>query len=602
MRLKRLVACLIVFLGFHSIRAHGQVVATWTDSSGNWSNAANWSTNPVVPNNGGGVTYSVTINTLGSNVTMDVLDDTVSNLTLGASDSLTINTGNWLGSGATSNSGGINNYGTLYDGTLNSNSGASLTNYGTIDNSGGTLNNNSGALLTNFGGISTGGPGLVANYGTFINSYGASLGGTTDPNIINTGAGAYFGNFGTIILYDSGNISNSGTFNNSGTIGGTASFDPIDISNSGTFNNTGTISVIYSFYGFEFNNSGTFNNTGTISLPGGCPPPPDSPCVFNSNMTNTGVLNNSGTLNTGGFSNFINSGTINNILGGLLSNGTTLNNIGGTIYNDFTSTITNTGTINNAAGANLINFGTLNNAGTLNNLGTLTNALFANLTNSGTINNTGNFTNLGAVIISSSGLFTTSTNYTQLAGSTLVNGTLTATGSAIVNIRGGALGGNGTINGNVLMSGTIMPGGTLMPGDSPGTLTIFGSYEQTGLATFDELMSPLSQSLLDVNGNVTLDPGALLEITLLNGFNPFGQTFDIMNYSALSGEFLNGSSFWDDGYLWDVDYGQNQIDITAVKAPEPGTFTLLAVGLIAFIVYSWRKQTYSLLRRLRRTS
>lgn len=333
----------------------------------------------------------------------------------------------------------------------------------------------------------------------------------------------------------------------------------------------------------NLNNEGTLNNFGTFN---------NNTEASGAFSTSFSTLNNDGTLN--------NYGTINNVsstnFGSILTNAGMLNNIGGTIFNETTSTITNSGTLNNTL------FGILTNAGTLNNTGTLSNTLFASLTNSGTINNSGNFTNSGAVTITSSGVFTTSTNYTQTDGSTLVNGTLTATGSAIVNIRSGALGGNGTINGNVLMSGIMMPGGTLTPGDSPGTLTIFGSYEQTGLATFDELMSPLSQSLLDVNGNVTLDPGALLEITLLNGFNPFGQTFDIMNYSALSGEFVNGSSFWDDGYLWDVDYGQNQIDITAVKAPEPGTFTLLAVGLIAFIVYSWRKQTYSLLRRLRRTS
>ena len=42
MRLKRLVACLIVFLGFHSIRAYGQVVATWTDSEGVLTSVEGW--------------------------------------------------------------------------------------------------------------------------------------------------------------------------------------------------------------------------------------------------------------------------------------------------------------------------------------------------------------------------------------------------------------------------------------------------------------------------------------------------------------------------------------------------------------------------------
>jgi len=105
-------------------------------------------------------------------------------------------------------------------------------------------------------------------------------------------------------------------------------------------------------------------------------------------------------------------------------------------------------------------------------------------------------------------------------------------------------------------------------------------------------MSPLAHSFLDVNGNVALDPGASLEITLLGGFNPLGKTFEIMDYSSLSGGFSNGTQFWDDNFLWDVTYGQNQIDITAVEAPEPGTLPLLTVGLIG-LLYSYRRRSDS---------
>jgi len=53
MQSSRVVAFLILFLGFQCIQASGQrVVATWTDASGDWSNPANWST-LTVPNNGG---------------------------------------------------------------------------------------------------------------------------------------------------------------------------------------------------------------------------------------------------------------------------------------------------------------------------------------------------------------------------------------------------------------------------------------------------------------------------------------------------------------------------------------------------------------------
>jgi PEP-CTERM motif len=49
----------------------------------------------------------------------------------------------------------------------------------------------------------------------------------------------------------------------------------------------------------------------------------------------------------------------------------------------------------------------------------------------------------------------------------------------------------------------------------------------------------------------------------------------------LVGQFSNGSSFWDDGYLWDVSYGQNQIDVKAVQMPEPSSLSMLLIGLAA---------------------
>jgi hypothetical protein len=199
------------------------------------------------------------------------------------------------------------------------------------------------------------------------------------------------------------------------------------------------------------------------------------------------------------------------------------------------------------------------------------------LSNSGTLINAGNFTNSGQVTISTTGNLTTSTNYTQIAGSTIVNGILTASGSAVVDIQGGILGGTGTINGNVMMSGILRPGDS----GSPGTIIFNGNYEQTSAGILDELLSPFLQSFVNVNGNVMLDSGALLQITLLNGFNPLGQTFDLMSYQSLTGQFANGSSFWNGGYLWNITYGQNQIGVTAVQAAEPSSLLLLFIGLAA---------------------
>jgi len=404
-------------------------------------------------------------------------------------------------------------------------------------------------------------------------------------NDLINGAGAKFDSSGTIDQSGGPGFSNAGKFNNSGTITFNANNDPGSFSNSGTLNNSGTIAVGYSPFTFNiFSNSGTINNSGMLTVAF------VNFDVGGDSFSNSGKISNSGTLTISGGGitvglpsvAFENSGTINN--------SGTLNNTDASIL-DNSGIIKNTGTLNNTDGSSLKNGGTLNNIGTIFNDSTSTLINSGTLKNAGTINNSGTFMNSGAVTISNSGLLTTSTNYTQTAGSTRVNGTLTATAGAIVDIEGGSLSGTGIIGSNVLM------GGTIMPGDAPGTLTIMGNYEQTSTGMFDELIGPGAHSFLDVSGNATLDPGSMLAITLLNGFDPLGQTFEIMDYAALFGQFANGSSFWDDNFRWDVTYGPNQIDVTAVQAPEPGMMSLVMIGLAGLTCSYWRKRPRSLRTR-----
>jgi hypothetical protein len=174
-------------------------------------------------------------------------------------------------------------------------------------------------------------------------------------------------------------------------------------------------------------------------------------------------------------------------------------------------------------------------------------------------------------------------SFQAIGGIVTVNGTLDPTAVEIG--PNAALRGIGTIIGNVAMEGTITPGA---PG-TPGSITIFGNYEQIGNGTLAELMSPLSQSMLNVTGNVALDSDSLLTITLLNGFSPLGQTFSIMDYSSLVGQFSNGSSFWEDGFLWDITYGQHEIDVTAARTAESSSLLFLCVGLAAAALSAHRK-------------
>ncbi len=73
-------------------------------------------------------------------------------------------------------------------------------------------------------------------------------------------------------------------------------------------------------------------------------------------------------------------------------------------------------------------------------------------------------------------LSTDSQDYTQTAGITTVDGTLSA---ANFNLNGGSLDGTGIIQANVINAAVITPG------DQPGTLTIQGNYTQASSGALD---------------------------------------------------------------------------------------------------------------------
>ena len=155
------------------------------------------------------------------------------------------------------------------------------------------------------------------------------------------------------------------------------------------------------------------------------------------------------------------------------------------------------------------------------------------------------FTNSGSVLVRSNGI-TFLQNYTQVAGSTVVNAGAIIQGGAhpvsAMLIQGGTLSGSGIINDVVSNTATVRPG------SSPGILTLEGyptTYSQGAGGTLDiEIggLTPGTQySRLDAtasSGTVAL--GGTLQVSLVNGFNPaVGDTFAIVTYGSRSGTFAN---------------------------------------------------------------
>ena len=141
-----------------------------------------------------------------------------------------------------------------------------------------------------------------------------------------------------------------------------------------------------------------------------------------------------------------------------------------------------------------------------------------------------------------------------------------------------------------------MTGGTLQP---LGTLTINGNLKDlSGL--FDEFIGSSTNGVVDVNGNARLGSASALNIELASGFTPFfGETFILMDYFKLNGDFGNApsSGFQMDGLNWtiDYDYGGHEIVLDAgspvspTATPEPGSLLLLVIGL-AILAWQWQRK------------
>ena len=142
----------------------------------------------------------------------------------------------------------------------------------------------------------------------------------------------------------------------------------------------------------------------------------------------------------------------------------------------------------------------------------------------------------------------------------------------------GTIRGRGDINGVI----TNNAGGIVAPGESPGILTVDAITFASGSSLQIELGSTArgtEYDVLDASGTITLQNGSTLAVTLINGFVPQGgDTFDILDFAGLSGEFSTRSlPALGDGLSWDTSglYTSG----TIVVAPEPASAAMLIAGL-----------------------
>ncbi len=305
------------------------------------------------------------------------------------------------------------------------------------------------------------------------------------------------------------------------------------------------------------------SNTNSLTLAG------------NASFTATGNFSNSGALTIDKGSTFTLTGSnlLTNLASGTLTGGTYT--IGGTLK----LTSANGGITTNAANLTLtgtaakIDDGTANAlAGFDNNTGTFTLAGDATLTTA----TTANFSNSGTVDVEKGSKLTvggTGHNYNQTAGTTTVDGTLTATG---ITATGGSIFGAGTLKGNTSVGNATGAAATLNVGDSgkAGLLAITGTYTQLDTGTMNVSIGGLTAgtfSVLSVSGNTSL--GGNLTAAIVNGLvlnsGNIGQTWTILTTTGtLTGSFTNGTiTAGTDAFT--VSYTGNSVVLTLTSVTGP---------------------------------
>jgi YD repeat-containing protein len=170
------------------------------------------------------------------------------------------------------------------------------------------------------------------------------------------------------------------------------------------------------------------------------------------------------------------------------------------------------------------------------------------------------FSNQGSMTIGPGSTLTAAGSFAT-DGATVVDGSLVA-GSTVTTSATGTLGGVGTVTGNVVNDGTVSPG------DSPGLLTIQGSYTQGPAGILNlEIGGPTAGSQYDelhITGQATL--AGTCDITLVNGFGPtVNQTFPVLTSGSLGGTFATVNGLQNGRFpLFSTAYAPTGLTLTAL--------------------------------------
>ena len=514
-------------------------------------------------------------------------------------------------------------------------------------NNGSFIYNRSGASFINDGDTSAYGAGIFnTDGGSFYNQNNNTKLNNINKGQIENKQAYFYNQSGAIINNEQlSKISNfyyatmrnesGSTINNSGLLLNASNSNLINISSGSS------ISTINNYAGSQIQNQSTskfenrfssvINNSGRIWNLGGTLNNFEGSTINNKDqLLNSTYSNTASTINNYGIGSTINNSseaTLQNASSKLYNQqGAQINNSGsirnyGDFLNTNASTLTNKsgGIIDNYSIGDIVNqYGSIidNQSGSLfKNRAKLTNRL------SGTVINDGNITNEGSFVQETNAEMKGSGSYTQTEGSTTLSGNWT---QGKTTINGGSFNAEGTVNGSVVNNsiinatgtGLTMTGNVSGSGNYTGKTTFTGSFgpgNSPALITAEELIFTSTNTLIMELGGLirgseydAIDATSILlagdlEIDLIDLgsgiFNPVaGNYFDLLVANDITGSF--DTLIFDtlaNGLDWSLSIIQEQQnDILRLNVlnstppttgvPEPGSITLLVLGLLTMIV------------------